>query len=1047
YTGTLTSADLTGNRTYTLPDATGNFCLDTGNCAGQGANLGGSGTANYLARWQSQYALENSSLYDNGNVGIGTTNPTTKLYVSGTGTITGATALGSTLGVSGATTLSSTLDVTGASVLHSTLNVTDATILSSTLGVTSNTTIGGNLQVSGTGTSYIVGGNVGIGTTSPAQKLHVEGQCVAEDSLIPTLKSSANLKFEIFNFQSNSNDLILKQIKNIEAGDQVLSLNEHAGQFEWQKVEKTLDMGVREVYELITESGKRIETTGNHPYLARRLFSGKFSKEDKSQENHDQSYSPTDIYLSRQIGKINHSFSKISSSLTANVIDTIPSNRESVKTENSLTVSGRIRRPDPTLVNTAESTLSWEGRNAIEKPINESVEESKNIVNRLAKSKWIKVAYLKVGDEIATLDGWEKVVSLKITGRKHVYDLQIANTHNFVANGIVAHNTYISSNVGIGTTSPSYQLQLSADSAAKPTSSTWTIASDIRIKDVVGPYNRGLAEILQINPILYTYKENNALGIIDPGQHIGIAAQEVQKVIPEAIATDSGGYLHFTADPLNWAMVNAIKEQQEQIASLSGQLATANEAITSLSKANLSEQEIIVSDLNGPIKIGDPITSSEIPGVGMKSTRAGPIVGKALEPFDPATGKGEIIECPNDYNNNNNYKCGKIMAFVNVSWFDPGVFLTSTGGLQIEKFEARSTKSEMVRQAHHPEQSRGTNSNVQNSNDQNVPDLENSNLDIVSNFEFRISNLKTGEIIDRIGAFSEAAIANLQTGIAETRQLIAGTANVEEKIVSPVVETGTIRSGFGDLVISLDRYPANQDSESSEIASSSAFGKLLVKGVNNEVVASIDAEGNARLAGDLQARQASFAGQVTVNKLESERVTSDELVSETATITGTLYANKIESEEISALTGKFGEILARMEKVESQALPPDQSLTPNLIPTPTPEPTASSSALLAEVDAFVKELLASQAELGWAQAASVSADLKIADNITVNSEQLASTIGGLTVNNKLSVLGSTSLADTTIAGNLLVDGTLSLSANSIASLGPLYLSSAEGIDF
>ena len=35
--------------------------------------------------------------------------------------------------------------------------------------------------------------------------------------------------------------------------------------------------------------------------------------------------------------------------------------------------------------------------------------------------------------------------------------------------------------VGIGTTSPSYQLQLSTDSAAKPTSNTWTIASDARI--------------------------------------------------------------------------------------------------------------------------------------------------------------------------------------------------------------------------------------------------------------------------------------------------------------------------------------------------------------------------------------------------------------------------------------------------------------------------------------------------------------------------------------------------------------------------------------
>lgn len=36
-TGTITQGVLTGNRTYTLPDATGTFCLDTGNCSGTGS--------------------------------------------------------------------------------------------------------------------------------------------------------------------------------------------------------------------------------------------------------------------------------------------------------------------------------------------------------------------------------------------------------------------------------------------------------------------------------------------------------------------------------------------------------------------------------------------------------------------------------------------------------------------------------------------------------------------------------------------------------------------------------------------------------------------------------------------------------------------------------------------------------------------------------------------------------------------------------------------------------------------------------------------------
>lgn len=44
-----------------------------------------------------------------------------------------------------------------------------------------------------------------------------------------------------------------------------------------------------------------------------------------------------------------------------------------------------------------------------------------------------------------------------------------------------------SGNVGIGTTSPSYQFQLSTDSAAKPSTNTWTISSDERLKQNIVP--------------------------------------------------------------------------------------------------------------------------------------------------------------------------------------------------------------------------------------------------------------------------------------------------------------------------------------------------------------------------------------------------------------------------------------------------------------------------------------------------------------------------------------------------------------------------------
>jgi predicted phage terminase large subunit-like protein len=48
-----------------------------------------------------------------------------------------------------------------------------------------------------------------------------------------------------------------------------------------------------------------------------------------------------------------------------------------------------------------------------------------SIGNRKRKSKW----------------DWERVKSIKKTGKKEVYDLTVSNTHNFVAEGMVVHNT------------------------------------------------------------------------------------------------------------------------------------------------------------------------------------------------------------------------------------------------------------------------------------------------------------------------------------------------------------------------------------------------------------------------------------------------------------------------------------------------------------------------------------------------------------------------------------------------------------------------------
>jgi hypothetical protein len=139
-------------------------------------------------------------------------------------------------------------------------------------------------------------------------------------------------------------------------------------------------------------------------------------------------------------------------------------------------------------------------------------------------------------------------------------------------------------NVGIGTSSPSYQLQLSTDSAAKPTSALWTIASDERIKENINPYNKGLQELLKINPITYDY---NGLGGFTKGKGgVGIIAQEIIDILPDSVSSikvklnetddQETDILNFNGHELIYVLINAIKEQQAQIEELKAMILAKN---------------------------------------------------------------------------------------------------------------------------------------------------------------------------------------------------------------------------------------------------------------------------------------------------------------------------------------------------------------------------------------------------------------------------------------------------------------------------------------
>ena len=124
------------------------------------------------------------------------------------------------------------------------------------------------------------------------------------------------------------------------------------------------------------------------------------------------------------------------------------------------------------------------------------------------------------------------------------------------------------------TISTTGNLQISGSVATKQLTSTWTIASDERLKDIHGSYTKGLNEILQLNPISYNYKnvgERTFDETVLNTKAVGFSAQEVQEIFPEAVGVADDGYLNLNIHPILVAYVNAIKELNLKVVNLEEQ--------------------------------------------------------------------------------------------------------------------------------------------------------------------------------------------------------------------------------------------------------------------------------------------------------------------------------------------------------------------------------------------------------------------------------------------------------------------------------------------
>ena len=168
-------------------------------------------------------------------------------------------------------------------------------------------------------------------------------------------------------------------------------------------------------------------------------------------------------------------------------------------------------------------------------------------------------------------------LALRNTTGNRQYVLYVGSTGNNLFNifdgtvGLDRLTINTSGQVGIGTNAPTDLLSVNG-SASKPGGGSWSVFSDQRLKNIKGRFNTGLSAVMQLQPVRYEYKSNNALGLKSDGEHVGFAAQSLKQIIPEAVSSTENGYLTVNNDPIIWTMLNAIKEQQKEIEQLKAEV-------------------------------------------------------------------------------------------------------------------------------------------------------------------------------------------------------------------------------------------------------------------------------------------------------------------------------------------------------------------------------------------------------------------------------------------------------------------------------------------
>jgi hypothetical protein len=587
----------TATRTYTLKDASGTLAFTSDIPANP---VGGTGTTNYLPKFTGATTIGNSQVFDNGtNVGIGTATPNDKFHVVGgiystslttpINTNIGAIQIGYD-GTNGVirTWNSSPLIITNYNYQAFETSGSERFRISSTGYVSAGAVTNGRLGVRGFtndssgyafeaanssgNTLFIVRndgvstftGNVGIGTYSPADKLHVanNGTNAYSAALWTNSNSTANLYVGVGG-SGVANTGLQNNAYVLNAAASALVL----GTSDTERMRIT--SGGNVLIGTTTDAGYKLDVSGTLRSTGRALLGNSmFVGEVSGSYSIIETTGSNGIWL-RPAGVSSPSGMFLTSGGNVGIGTSSPGSPLHVVNSSN----GFIYRFAGGTSSAITGGIFAEiGRNfaSIGTTSNHGFNIFTNDLDRLAITSGGNVLIGTTTDSGARLYVTGGLVSTMLSLRSNnglstnlnfTSESPGGGSDNYTINHTIVHGSGGGYRIEHNVTSRWIRMIAGTGGVELSGGATsWASISDLRLKNIIGNLENSLDSINSLSAIKYTLKTD-----LTNKQRVGLIAQEVQKVLPECVEVDEKGILSVRYTELIPLLVSAIKELNEKI--------------------------------------------------------------------------------------------------------------------------------------------------------------------------------------------------------------------------------------------------------------------------------------------------------------------------------------------------------------------------------------------------------------------------------------------------------------------------------------------------